>query len=405
MESEIKEIYVCVKFINNKKSISKVLMIYENGNTRIVNKETADMMIKNFPRDEVYSKVHFLSEDKYNFIRDKYVKKHKKEINKKRRKTKIKVYSAILTVALGTGIVLVSNNAFNKDNDDGFKVKINRGVEEITNDNLPVIELAKEKDFYELINMSNKNTSIQSDEFMDVSAFLIAYNGAFSNKHKENGIKPTLKWNEVISLKLAYNKYTDPEIKVMFNGKKLDLDDVKDGYSNAVKQLTDAFVIENEKCIIPLNSLNNNALEKRIYDEVNLCFLKAKNSNKKADVKELYKKINKYKHKNSVMFMLEPIVKASNKLFKYKDNDIINYYEEIDYRNYINNRFRDYVSLSSDYVNDKLPLYDQFKDSKEKQLKEEKMYNTKNRNINHLSEYEDIIGKKESSKVYTYSKI
>lgn len=405
MKSEIKEIYACVKLSNNNKSISKVLIIYENGNTRIVNKETADMMIKDLPHDEVYSKVHFLSEDKYNFIRDKYVKKQKKEINKKRRKTKIKVYSAILTVALGTGIVLVSNNAFDGNKDSEFKVKISRGVEETTTDNLPVIELAKNKDFYELINMSNRTTSIQSDEFMDISAFLIAYNGAFANKHKDNGIKPALKWDEVISSKLAYNKYTDSEIKTMFNGKKLDIDDVKDGYNDAVKQLTDAFVIENKKCLIPLNLLNNNAHEKSIYDEINLCFLRAKDSNKKEDVKELYKKVNKYKHKSSVMFMLEPIIKASNKVFKYKDNDIIHYYEGLDYTNYINNRFRNYVSLSSDYVNEKLPLYEQFKDSKEKKLKEEKMYNTKNRNINKLSEYYEIIDKSESSKVYTYSKI
>lgn len=410
MESEIKSFIVCTKYVDGKKTIKKVMILYSDYSTAIVSKEEADIMIrkmyKSLSREEVRSKVHFLSENKFVYMRNRYSNRRKRK--KKVTKAKITIFSTTLALAVGTGFCIASTRSSKEDS--GFKiVKVKRGSEneETTDEKQPIVVLAKDKNFYDLINMSSRVSTIQSNEMMNISLFLSTYNGSFSKRHKEDGIKPALKWDEVISLDLAYNDYSDPEINYIFNGTKLDKDNLYNNYKQAIKQLTEAFIIEDKKCPIQLSILNNNVENKNIYERINLSFKKAKDSNEKRDIKKLCKKINKNKNNNSVMLMIEPIVKSSNILFKDEfDKDIVDYYNNADYDNYIKDKFHDYTYISNNNVNERLPLYKQFKDSKINQLKEDKMYNIKSRNLKLLDEYNDNISNSyESSKVYTYSKI
>ena len=327
------------------------------------------------------------------------------------KKIKVRVFAGVMSLALVAGTGYVIKKAIDNDNNNGKIISINKHTNDESISNERVVSKASGKDYYELVNLTNSST--QGNQMSNIGRFLTVYNMVFANEHKEKGIKPSLSWNETISLALAYSK-DNTNIKETFNGTKLNTVDLINNYKSAVNQLTDAFIIENKKVNISLDTLTDSEELKNAYNEVNNLFLKAKNSDKddlKKNVSELYKGFYKhiYAYNDGVKYLLiEPIVKASNKLFKdvkiSNDFDgIKKYYNGLDYKNYRNSKFRDIVIYSSDEVNEYNVLYEQFKDAEINQLKGYKDYNIKKRNIKYLNTYNKSINNIKH-KTYKYTK-
>ena len=224
--------------------------------------------------------------------------------------------------------------------------------------------------------------------------YLTIYDGTFANIVEKNNKWPALKWDEVISLKLAYNNYDENSLKEIFNGEVLDKEKLAKDYENAVKQLAGAFQIETQNCPVSLDKLIDSNKQKRIYYKVNRYFNEAKRTNGNTKInyinkfyKTVYKAINS-SDSQTITYALEPMVKAANKLFK---NEKINkkiyrkirkYYKSKNIIDIRNNKYQKIENiLATGKTNKNIPLYTQFKHAKIRELKENNWYNISERSV------------------------
>ncbi|MBQ2640068.1 MAG: hypothetical protein IJF92_04865 [Bacilli bacterium] len=448
MNKKLKQLVICEE--NN--DLGDIIIIYNDDTIKKtdydgVNRIIKEMYASDLSSEEIDSMILFLTKDKFNRYIRKYKKletpkteyylnpnidyddidlglsiddmKDPKKIRKKLglvRRIKIRALSigVIGTVLIG-GFTLGFIKSRSNDNSKGVIVKSEsaKDKDETTN----VTNYTKENDFNELLIM----TSGSQNNFMsNMNMFLLVYNKLFSKEHRNNGIKPSLKWDEVISLKLGYNFYNSEQINNIFNGYKLDVAELITNYNSAINQLRKSFVLENYKSQVSLDKLMDTNENKRLFNDINFDFmdLKENNFNDKEKVNSFYEKIYNriITHKNTqTSFILEPIILASNDLLEnsdykndYKDS-IDNYFNSYDHSNYISSYFRNICELNTNEVNNNIPLYKDYKKTKIKQLKTDNCYNVNSRDLTKLPEYKKVSSKvkvndKEQSKTYKYTK-
>ena len=254
----------------------------------------------------------------------------------------------------------------------------------------------EKQDFYDLLEMSN---NINQVNFMrNMSTYLVIYNDSFAKQHKDNGIKPALKWDEVVSLKLAYNNYNKSVLNDIFIGTELSTDTLINNYKGAVEQLREAFVLEEKQSLISLDYLIDDYDLKKEYNNIHYKYLNLKEndfSNKKKInklYKEVYEIINEYDLKET-RFIFEPLVLAMNDLLKdsgYKNKYkklLDKYYDSSDYTTYRNISFKNIAESTFGNNGKDVVLYEEFKQAEIKDLKKRHSYKINNRKLSLLREY------------------
>ena len=272
-----------------------------------------------------------------------------------------------------------------------------KSIEETTKEPT-VVQIAKGKNLSTLSNLSNTATNAQKNHMLNMSLYLTIYNGSFANKTEDSNHRAALRWDEVAALKLAYNNYTDDELKEIFNGQKLDHDTLYKDFNKASKQLVKAFKVDDRKYPVSLDVIIDSKSGKNKYYKINKYFENAKKSTgveKEKNIKKFYKAAykamlndNKKVEYNNIQLFIKPMVNAADKLFNKEEKPkrlakkVNKYYNSDKLANNLINRYSKVEqTLAKTKVNNNIPLYSQFRHAKIRELKDNHWYNISDRNI------------------------
>lgn len=303
--------------------------------------------------------------------------------------------------------------------------KNNNGIEYDENSNTVVISEAKYyrnnylKLLKETTNTSQKNAMTQMSDNLD------NFNDSFASSYVENGkdIKAALSWDEMISLKLAYNDYQKDEIIAIFNGGELNKTTLNQDYKSATLQLMGAYVIETKENPVNLYQLVNSEEGKNFIKKYEDMFLECKNLTGQAQinkVNEFYKELHKdfpitedvrevgishstsHKSIESYKLAVTPIVAASEMMFQNLEinhtlsNKAINYFNDLGLCNLADEKFEtaSYITLSAQ-TDENSPKYEAFKTNKENELIAMKSYviDDEHRELSELDSFKNWVNK------------
>lgn len=375
--------------------------------------------------------------DKLNNIKDKFTSSKNKDKSKKKgifKRFKTKAIAIGTAAAIIAGSLVYGATTFFKKNKPDKAVNnqtkealaTNTTTHDYTDDEL--VSLAQKsknaKNFQELKKLTTNET--QLDEMNKISLFLDIFNGGFANKVQDKGsnIRPALKWNEVMALNLAYNNFSKDEIKAIFNGSTINVDNYDGYYKNATLQLMGSFVMEDREAPINLDKLINSEKGKNFYNKYNNLFLDAKEKHGQEQIdavnkfyKELYKDFPISKNKREVgishgdsrksiksyKLSVTPIVAASEMLFQNLEidhtlsNKAIAYFNDTGLCNKAKDSFENAREILNGAETDtNNPLYKNYQKAKINELKENNWYNVsdKEREITKLSKFKNEVNAK-----------
>ena len=332
-----------------------------------------------------------------------------------RLKLKLAAFGISATLVVGSLITGMGGIFKNKKQTPKKPATTISHMEEETTKEPTIIDISKGKNFSDLTNLSTTATNAQRDQMLNMSLFLTLYNGSFANKTETSKYRVALRWDELAALKLAFNKYSEEEIKEIFNGEKLKQETLKKDYDKAAKQLTKAFIKDNRNYPVSLDVIIDSPKAKKKYYKLYEYFENAKRTSgitKHENIKKFYKeaykamfnKDKKIQYKNIHLF-IKPMVNAADKLF---DDEKVNkklvkkvnkYYNSNKLSNNLISKYTTIENiLKNGPVNEKIPLYSQFRHAKVKELKENNWYNIENRNIDTKIKKEN-----DDAKDYNYS--
>ena len=226
------------------------------------------------------------------------------------------------------------------------------------------------------------------DKIDDVLAF---FNGTFAEAWLEEGkdIRAALKFEEIVALQNAYNKYTPEQLRIYFNGADVDAATLSRNYKSGTLQLMGAHILESSEHPLDMSMLIDSKEGKDFYKKYHDLFLRAKEAKgeeKLKLVKEFYAMVradfnltdedrttgishtdihNIEPYKLSVT----PMIAAGEMLFQNLEVDYTLNDQEVEFINgaglcnVADSQFKriETISLSSVDENDKLPLYEQYK--------------------------------------------
>ena len=331
---------------------------------------------------------------------------------KKSKKYKIIVTSLVISAAMAIGTV--SYNLLKKGKE---KHKDNEGVTDTINNQKKFDNMS-----YEELLKITQNSS-QRLEMTKIGEFLDTFNGKFADNHieQDKNIKAALSWDEVISLDIAYNDYTNEKVQNIFNGSTVDSRQLSEAYKSAILELTSAFVIENNNQSISIDNILNDNKGKVFYNKYHELFFKAKQTKGQEQlnyINQFYNELAKdfpindqlqevgMQHDNSMndiesyKLSVVPMVAAAEILFQNLDIDhtlsdkAINYFNALGLCNYVNDKYSQYETITLTGIpNEYNPYYDTFKSKKIEELNNKNQYNINDaeRDLSQLTAFKNII--------------
>lgn len=360
-------------------------------------------------------------------------KKNKKKSTKKRKRisTTIKLAIAAIVITV-TGALGIS--CANKNNP---RVDSNSKVESTSNDldNLTkneIINLIKE---YKLTpdqvatlvedgKISNDDLSglsyeqllyittdkTQQTAMQKISNFMDKYNIDFADKCLDANnvnIRTSLTWDEVNALNLAYNDYTQDQVKAIFND--AESMDFANAYKEAYLQLLGAYVLSTNKNPVQLSQLIDSAEGKEFVNKYENSYYEAKNLTGDAKVNSanifLQKVIDDFsvnatdkKDIESYKLAVAPIVGAAVSIFQDLEVNQTNLEKVTTYFNNLGlfNQAEENLNMAKALTGEEEaenPTYQQFKGEKIKEQQTANVYyvNDKKRDLSQLESFKSLV--------------
>ena len=302
--------------------------------------------------------------------------------------------------------------------DDNNATKTNETTV-ITNDNSQYNGFS----FEELMEVTTNET--QKRTMNNINTTLNNYNNVFATyyKEKDKNVRAALTFDEVVALQQAYNDYSLEDIKAIFNGIYGDIDSTKltRSYKDASLQLMGAYTIENRNCPVDMSLLIESQEGKDFYNKYHEMFLSAKEAkgqDKLDKIKLFYDSVREdfpiteeirtegimhsdaYDELESYKLSVTPMIAAGEMMWQNYAVDLtlnntqIDFLNDIGLCNYANDKFARIESKSVLFENDKTnPLYIQYKEAIEKNLKDLGYYNIKDseRDISKLDSFQNNV--------------
>lgn len=275
--------------------------------------------------------------------------------------------------------------------------------------------------FQELLDVTTNKT--QKAEMTKVGNYIDYFNGTFADDYLESShsnIRAALSWGEVNALNLAYNNFTDEEIKAIFNGYEVDSYNFTNYYKEATLQLMGAFVIEDRDMPVGLDQLLNTEEGKALYQDIHELFLKAKETTGQEQldaVNAFYQAIydnfaiepdirevgisHAESRDDMVSYKLAitPMVAASEMMFQNLEIDytlsdkVIDYFNDLGLCEYAQGTFDEAERITENCgtkEDEKNPTYEQFMYAKVKELTKENHYfvSDRNRDLSQLDSFQ-----------------
>ena len=266
--------------------------------------------------------------------------------------------------------------------------------------------------------MSNLHTSIIGFN----QTFADAHAGSYQNEAGETiNVRAALSFDEMVALQQAYNDYSKTELKAYFNGADIDKDTITRAYKDASLQLMGAYVIETSENPVDMSGLINTDEGKEFYNRYHQMFLAAKQAtgdDKLEKIKAFYTAVKQdfpitqevrtegiahaddYASLASYKLSVAPMIAAGEMMWQnYEvdetlDDSTIDFLNDLGLCNYAESKFEkiEMISLSSESDSTN-PLYDQYKEAFEKELKEQNIYviDDEHRELSKLQEFQDAV--------------
>ena len=137
---------------------------------------------------------------------------------------------------------------------------------------------------------------VQKNAMNNLGMAMDGFNNVFASYYIEKGIdvRAALKFEEVVSLQLAYNDYSRDKLASIYNGADLRSEDLSRAYRDANLQLMGAYAIENSKHPVDMSMLIESQEGKDFYKRYHDAFLAAKEATGEGKirlVKEFYQMV------------------------------------------------------------------------------------------------------------------
>ncbi len=283
----------------------------------------------------------------------------------------------------------------------------------------------------------------QKDSMSNLHTSIIGFNQAFADAHagsyqSESGetinVRAALSFDEMVALQQAYNDYSKTELKAYFNGADIDKDTITRAYKDASLQLMGAYVIETNENPVDMSGLINTDEGKEFYNRYHQMFLAAKTAtgdDKLEKIKAFYTAVKQdfpitqevrtegiahaddYASLASYKLSVAPMIAAGEMMWQnYEvdetlDDSTIDFLNDLGLCNYAENKFEkiEMISLTSESDSTN-PLYEQYKEAFEKELKEQNIYviDDEHRELSKLQEFQDAVNWHfENGEIYSYS--
>ena len=360
-------------------------------------------------------------------------KKNKKKSTKKRKRMSTAIKAAIAAIVITVGGALGISSCMKNSS----QVDSNSKVESTSNDldNLTkneIINLIKEykltpdqvatlvedgkisnDDFnglsYEQLSYITTN-DIQQYEMQKISSFMDKYNIDFADQCLDASamdIRAALAWDEVNALNLAYNDYTQDQVKAMFND--AESMDFANAYKEGYLQLLGAYVLATDKNPVQLSQLIDSAEGKEFVDKYENSYYEAKNLTGDAKINSanifLQKVIDDFsvnatdkKDVESYKLAVAPIVGAAVSMFQDLEVNQTNLEKVTTYFNNLGlyDQAEKNLNVSKGLTgaeSEENPTYQQFKDEKIKEQQMANVYyiNDRSRDLSQLSSFQSVV--------------
>ena len=360
-------------------------------------------------------------------------KKNKKKSTKKRKRMSTAIKAAIAAIVITVGGALGISSCMKNSS----QVDSNSKVESTSNDldNLTkneIINLIKE---YKLTSdqvatlvedgkISNDDLSglsyeqllyittdkTQQTAMQKISNFMDKYNIDFADKCLDANnvnIRTSLTWDEVNALNLAYNDYTQDQVKAIFND--AESMDFANAYKEGYLQLLGAYVLSTNKNPVQLSQLIDSAEGKEFVNKYESSYYEAKNLTGDAKVNSanifLQKVIDDFsvnatdkKDIESYKLAVAPIVGAAVSIFQDLEVNQTNLEKVTTYFNNLGlfDQAEENLNMAKALTGEEEaenPTYQQFKDEKIKEQQTANVYyvNDKKRDLSQLESFKSLV--------------
>ena len=360
-------------------------------------------------------------------------KKNKKKSTKKRKRISTAIKAAIAAIVITVGGALGISSCMKNSS----QVDSNSKVESTSNDldNLTkneIINLIKE---YKLTSdqvatlvedgkISNDDLSglsyeqllyittdkTQQTAMQKISNFMDKYNIDFADKCLDANnvnIRTSLTWDEVNALNLAYNDYTQDQVKAIFND--AESMDFTNAYKEGYLQLLGAYVLSTNKNPVQLSQLIDSAEGKEFVNKYESSYYEAKNLTGDAKVNSanifLQKVIDDFsvnatdkKDIESYKLAVAPIVGAAVSIFQDLEVNQTNLEKVTTYFNNLGlfDQAEENLNMAKALTGEEEvenPTYQQFKDEKIKEQQTANVYyvNDKKRDLSQLESFKSLV--------------
>lgn len=359
--------------------------------------------------------------------------KKKKKSTKKRKRISTAIKAAIAAIVITVGGALGISSCMKNSS----QVDSNSKVESTSNDldNLTkneIINLIKE---YKLTSdqvatlvedgkISNDDLSglsyeqllyittdkTQQTAMQKISNFMDKYNIDFADKCLDANnvnIRTSLTWDEVNALNLAYNDYTQDQVKAIFND--AESMDFTNAYKEGYLQLLGAYVLSTNKNPVQLSQLIDSAEGKEFVNKYESSYYEAKNLTGDAKVNSanifLQKVIDEFsvnatdkKDIESYKLAVAPIVGAAVSIFQDLEvnqtnlEKVTTYFNNLGFFDQAEENLNMAKALTGEEEAEN-PTYQQFKDEKIKEQQTANVYyvNDKKRDLSQLESFKSLV--------------
>ena len=360
-------------------------------------------------------------------------KKNKKKSTKKRKRISTAIKAAIAAIVITVGGALGISSCMKNSS----QVDSNSKVESTSNDldNLTkneIINLIKEyKLTSDQVATLVEDGKISNDDFsglsyeqllyittdktqqtamQKISNFMDKYNIDFADKCLDANnvnIRTSLTWDEVNALNLAYNDYTQDQVKAIFND--AESMDFTNAYKEGYLQLLGAYVLSTNKNPVQLSQLIDSAEGKEFVNKYECSYYEAKNLTGDAKVNSanifLQKVIDDFsvnatdkKDIESYKLAVAPIVGAAVSIFQDLEVNQTNLEKVTTYFNNLGlfDQAEENLNMAKALTGEEEaenPTYQQFKDEKIKEQQTANVYyvNDKKRDLSQLESFKSLV--------------
>lgn len=265
------------------------------------------------------------------------------------------------------------------------------------------------------------HNKFQKEQMINVRDALVGFNDIFSRYYIQDGVRPSLKWDEVVAMHSAYNDWTKDEIRAYFNGAEIHSEDMSRAYKDASLQLMGAYAIETREHPVDVSMLIDSEEGKEFYERYHEAFLQCKEATrdeKLEKVKAFYDMVRRdfpvtepvrtegishaenYEMLESYMLSVVPMISATEMMYQnlptdYTLNDKeVAWFNDLGLCNRADKTFEriETICLMSEEDN-KNPLYEQFRSTMIDILMKNNMYyvDDETRELTKLDKFQDAV--------------